>query len=102
MDTARRALLQAGAGADQVAAIGITNQRETAVVWDRETGQPLHNAIVWQCRRTAPMCDQLRADGWADPIQEKTGLVVDAYFSGTKLAWLLDQVPGLREKALKR
>lgn len=99
MDTAKQALLQAGAGADQVAAIGITNQRETVVVWDSETGQPLYNAIVWQCRRTAPMCDQLRADGWADSIQEKTGLVVDAYFSGTKVAWLLEQVPGLREKA---
>jgi glycerol kinase len=101
LDTARQALHRAGAGADQVAAIGITNQRETTMVWDRATGQPLHNAIVWQCRRTASMCDQLRADDWADPIQEKTGLVVDAYFSATKLAWLLDHVPGLREKALK-
>jgi glycerol kinase len=98
-DTARHALLKAGASASQVAAIGITNQRETVVVWDRETGQPLHNAIVWQCRRTAPMCDQLRADGWVEPIQKKTGLVVDAYFSGTKVAWLLEQVPGLRERA---
>jgi glycerol kinase len=97
--TARQVLEKAGIGATQVAAIGITNQRETTVVWDRETGAPLYNAIVWQCRRTAPMCDQLRADGWADPIREKTGLVVDAYFSGTKLAWLLDQVPGLRDKA---
>jgi glycerol kinase len=97
--TARQVLEKAGIGADQVAAIGIANQRETTVVWDRETGAPLYNAIVWQCRRTAPMCDQLRADGWADPIREKTGLVVDAYFSGTKLAWLLDQVPGLRRKA---
>jgi glycerol kinase len=97
--TAREALLRAGAGAGQVAAIGITNQRETVVVWDRKTGKPLYNAIVWQCRRTAPMCDQLRADGWADRIQEKTGLVVDAYFSGTKVAWLLEQVPDLREKA---
>jgi glycerol kinase len=99
MDTARQALARAGIEAAQVAAIGITNQRETTVVWDRETGQPLHNAIVWQCRRTAPMCDRLRADGWTDPIRAKTGLVVDAYFSGTKLAWLLDHVPGLREKA---
>ena len=97
--TARQVLEKAGIGATQVAAIGITNQRETTVVWDRETGAPLYNAIVWQCRRTAPMCDQLRADGWADPIREKTGLVVDAYFSGTKLAWLLDQVSGLRDKA---
>jgi glycerol kinase len=102
LGTARQALTAARGGsveAAQVAAIGITNQRETTVVWDRDTGQPVHNAIVWQCRRTASMCDCLRADGWADPIRAKTGLVVDAYFSGTKLAWLLDHVPGLREKA---
>ena len=92
--TAKQALDRAGVEATQVAAIGIANQRETTVVWDRETGVPLHNAIVWQCRRTADMCDQLRADGWAEPIRGKTGLVVDAYFSGTKLAWLLDQCPG--------
>ena len=98
-DTARRTLAGAGVEAAQVAAIGITNQRETTVVWERETGAPLHNAIVWQCRRTAAMCDQLRAEGWAAPIRAKTGLVVDAYFSGTKLAWLLDHVPGLRAKA---
>lgn len=99
LDTARQALAKAGVEAKQVAAIGITNQRETTVVWDRETGRPLHNAIVWQCRRTAAMCDRLRGDGWAEPIRAKTGLVVDAYFSGTKLAWLLDHVEGLREKA---
>ena len=99
LDTARQALDQIGIEAARVAAIGITNQRETVVVWDRVTGEPLHNAIVWQCRRTADMCDRLRADGWAGPIQARTGLVVDAYFSGTKLAWLLEQVPGLREKA---
>ena len=99
LSTARQALAEAGIEATQLAAIGITNQRETTVVWDRETGAPLHNAVVWQCRRTAPMCDQLRSDGWAVPIQTKTGLVVDAYFSGTKLAWLLDHIPGLREKA---
>jgi glycerol kinase len=101
LDTARRALEKAGIQAVDLAAVGITNQRETTVVWDRDTGRPLHNAIVWQCRRTASMCDQLRASGWASPIQEKTGLVVDAYFSATKLSWLLDQVPGLREKAGK-
>jgi glycerol kinase len=99
LDTARLALADAGIPAGQVAAIGITNQRETTVVWDRETGAPLHNAIVWQCRRTAAMCDEIRAEGWAEPIRAKTGLVVDAYFSGTKLAWLLDHVAGLREKA---
>lgn len=99
MATARRALAGAGIEAGQVAAIGITNQRETTVVWDRETGRPLHNAIVWQCRRTAPMCDELRAAGWIDAIRSKTGLVVDAYFSATKLAWLLAEVPGLRARA---
>ncbi len=99
LDTARQALREARIEAAQVAAMGITNQRETVVVWDRQTGAPLHNAIVWQCRRTAAMCDHLRDDGWANPIRDKTGLVVDAYFSGTKLAWLLDQVSGLREKA---
>ena len=97
--TARQALEKAGVEASQVAAIGITNQRETTIVWDRETGEPLHNAIVWQCRRTAAMCDRLRDAGWAPPVRDKTGLVIDAYFSGTKLAWLLDEVPGLREKA---
>ena len=76
--TARQALAGAGIEPGQVAAIGITNQRETTVVWDRETGRPLHNAIVWQCRRTAPMCDRPRAAGWTDPIRSKTGLVVDA------------------------
>jgi len=99
LNTARQALDKAGVTASQVAAIGITNQRETTVVWDRETGAPLHNAIVWQCRRTADMCDRLRAEGWAETIRARTGLVVDAYFSGTKLAWLLKEVPGLREKA---
>jgi glycerol kinase len=97
--TARQALAIAGVTGTQLAAIGITNQRETTVVWDRDTGAPLHNAIVWQCRRTAPMCDELRRQGWAKPIRAKTGLVVDAYFSGTKLAWLLREVPGLRQKA---
>jgi glycerol kinase len=99
LETAKEALAQAGAKPEGLAAIGITNQRETTVVWDRETGAPLHNAIVWQCRRTAAACDRLRADGWADPIRAKTGLVVDAYFSATKLAWLLDHVPDLRQKA---
>jgi glycerol kinase len=96
---ARQALEKTGVEPSQVAALGITNQRETVVVWDRETGEPLHNAIVWQCRRTAPICDRLRGAGWTGPIRQKTGLVVDAYFSGTKLQWLLDQVPGLRTKA---
>ncbi len=99
LGTARLALDRAAIDASQLAAVGITNQRETTLVWDRVTGVPLHNAIVWQCRRTASRCDLLRAAGWSGPIRAKTGLVVDAYFSGTKLAWLLDHVSGLRSKA---
>jgi glycerol kinase len=101
MDVARRALAEAGASAADVAAIGITNQRETVLLWDRATGRPVHHAIVWQCRRTSPMCDQIRREGFDKTIQEKTGLVVDAYFSATKIAWLLENVPGAREKAEK-
>ncbi len=82
-----------------VAAIGITNQRETAIVWDRESGQPIANAIVWQDRRTAERCDRLKADGYERLVSDRTGLVIDAYFSGTKIAWLLDHVPGARAKA---
>jgi glycerol kinase len=96
---ARRVLAETGIDAASVAALGITNQRETTLVWERDTGLPLHNAIVWQCRRTAGRCDALRAAGWAAPLREKTGLVLDAYFSGTKLEWLLDEVPGARERA---
>ncbi len=84
---------------DSIAAIGITNQRETTIIWDRETGEPIHNAIVWQDRRTSNFCDTLKAEGFDKTILEKTGLVTDAYFSGTKLAWLLDNVEGAREKA---
>jgi glycerol kinase len=82
-----------------IAGIGITNQRETTIVWDRETGAPIHNAIVWQDRRTAEFCDQLKRDGHEDLIRERTGLVIDAYFSGSKVAWILDNVAGAREKA---
>ncbi|HHV65717.1 MAG TPA: glycerol kinase GlpK [Peptococcaceae bacterium] len=82
-----------------IAAIGITNQRETTVVWDKKTGNPIHNAIVWQCRRTTRICDELKAKGLSDKIKEKTGLVLDAYFSGTKIKWILDNVEGAREKA---
>jgi len=85
--------------AEEVAAIGITNQRETTVVWNKHTGKPIHNAIVWQCRRTAPLCEELKKNGWADAIKEKTGLVVDAYFSATKIHWLLENVPGARAMA---
>ena len=83
----------------EIAAIGITNQRETIVVWEKATGKPVHNAIVWQCRRTAPFCEQLEKDGMDEIIREKTGLIIDAYFSGTKIKWILDNVDGLRERA---
>jgi len=83
----------------EIAAIGITNQRETTVVWEKETGIPIKKAIVWQCRRTAPMCDKLNAQGWGEKIKAKTGLVCDAYFSGTKIKWILDNVEGSRERA---
>lgn len=86
---------------DEIAAIGITNQRETVVLWDKETGKPVYNAIVWQCRRTAPLCEKLKAEGYEDIIREKTGLKIDAYFSGTKIKWILDNVPGLRKRAEK-
>ena len=86
---------------EQIAAIGITNQRETTLVWDKNTGEPIHNAIVWQDRRTASICDKLKADGHEDAIREKTGLVTDAYFSGTKIQWLLDEVKGARARAEK-
>ena len=99
LEVARGAMAKAGLSAADIAAIGITNQRETTVVWDRETGEPVCPAIVWQCRRTAPMADALAASGWAEKIRQKTGLVPDAYFSGTKLRWILDKVPGARRGA---
>ena len=97
----RECLQFAGVDASDVAAVGITNQRETTVVWDKKSGAPIHNAIVWQDRRTAGFCDELKAKGLADVIRQKTGLVIDAYFSGTKVRWILDNVPGAREKAEK-
>lgn len=90
-----------GIEAEDIAAIGITNQRETTVVWDRHTGQPVYNAIVWQCRRTAEYCDELKAKGLEQTIKDKTGLIIDAYFSGTKVRWILENVEGAREKAEK-
>src|SRR5919106_836142 len=93
------ALERAQLRADDVAAAGITNQRETTILWDRETGEPIHNAIVWQDRRTAAYCERLKAEGAAENIQERTGLLVDAYFSGSKIRWLLDNVPGARARA---
>src|SRR5690349_20902939 len=99
LDTAREALAKAGLGAGDIAGIGITNQRETTVIWDRKTGEPIHNAIVWQDRRTSAFCDGLKAAGHGELIQERAGLVIDAYFSGSKVRWLLDNVPGARERA---
>ncbi|HAG45157.1 MAG TPA: glycerol kinase, partial [Clostridium sp.] len=94
-------LAKTGLLAENIAAIGITNQRETTILWDKETGRPVYNAIGWQCRRTAEICDKLKADGWESYIRENTGLVVDAYFSATKIKWILDNVEGVREKAEK-
>jgi glycerol kinase len=99
LGTAREALHMAGLKANDIRALGITNQRETTLVWNRRTGQPVHNAIVWQDRRAEPTCVQLRAQGHGDRVRQKTGLLIDAYFSGTKLKWLLDHVPGVRASA---
>ena len=99
LEVAQAVLQKAGVTPNKIAAIGITNQRETTVVWDKATGEPVYNAVVWQCRRTAPICDELKAKGWEETIREKTGLVIDAYFSGTKVKWILDSIPGLRERA---
>ena len=96
---AAEAMGKIGASAGDIAAIGITNQRETTVVWDKATGEPVYNAIVWQCRRTSAYCDELKARGYAEAIRRKTGLVVDAYFSGPKIRWILDNVPGARRRA---
>ncbi|RZI64476.1 MAG: glycerol kinase, partial [Variovorax sp.] len=97
--TAREVLVKAKLEPKDIHAIGITNQRETTLLWNRKTGQPVHHAIVWQDRRAEPLCAKLRADGMTDTIRDKTGLVIDAYFSATKLRWLLDNVPGAREQA---
>lgn len=101
LSVAVEAMAQNGANAEDIAAIGITNQRETTIVWDKMTGEPVYNAIVWQCRRTSEYCDSLKEKGLTDKFREKTGLVIDAYFSGTKLKWILDNVPGVRERAEK-
>ncbi|WP_295895356.1 glycerol kinase GlpK [uncultured Bartonella sp.] len=99
--TLTEALAKAGISSDEIAAIGITNQRETTVVWEKATGKPVYNAIVWQCRRTTDICARLKKDGLEDYIRENTGLVIDPYFSGTKIAWILENVDGAREKAEK-
>ena len=97
----QEALAKADITMADVAAIGIANQRETTIVWEKETGRPIYNALVWQCRRTAALCDELKTEGWSDYIRETTGLVIDAYFSATKISWILDHVPGARERAQK-
>lgn len=101
LGVAVEAMAKLGIGADDIAAIGITNQRETTIVWDKNTGEPVYNAIVWQCRRTSEYCDTLKDKGLTDKFREKTGLIIDAYFSGTKLKWILDNVDGVRERAEK-
>ena len=101
LGVAIEAMAKIGAKSTDIAAIGITNQRETTVVWDKNTGEPVYHAIVWQCRRTSEYCDSLKAKGLGDTFREKTGLVIDAYFSGTKLRWILENVPGARERAEK-
>ncbi|MBQ9845043.1 MAG: glycerol kinase GlpK [Oscillospiraceae bacterium] len=92
-------IAKSGVSPEEISAIGITNQRETTIMWDKNTGRPVYNAIVWQCRRTADICDKLKAEGWTDYIKNSTGLVIDAYFSATKIKWILDNVDGVREKA---
>ena len=99
LGVAVEAMSKVGATAEDIAAIGITNQRETAIMWDKTTGEPVYNAIVWQCRRTAEFCDQLKEQGNTDMVRQKTGLIIDAYFSATKIRWILDHVEGAREKA---
>ena len=99
LEVAKNAQEKLGISGDSVAAIGITNQRETTVIWDKATGEPIANAIVWQCRRTSEIVDDLVDRGFSETIRKKTGLVPDAYFSGSKIKWLLDNVPGARERA---
>lgn len=93
------ALSKAKISGSDIAAIGITNQRETTILWDKDSGRPLYKAIVWQCRRTAALCDKLKADGLEETIKDKTGLLIDPYFSATKIRWILDNIPGVRERA---
>ena len=102
LGVAVEAMNKIGASAEDIAAIGITNQRETAIVWDRKTGEPIYHAIVWQCRRTSEYCDSLKAKGLTEKFRQKTGLVIDAYFSATKIKWILDNVPGARERAKRQ
>lgn len=101
LGVAVEAMQKIGVTAEQIAGIGITNQRETTILWDKETGEPIYNAIVWQCRRTSQLCDSLKEQGLEEKIRDKTGLIIDAYFSGTKVKWILDHVEGARERAQK-
>ncbi|TIN72567.1 MAG: glycerol kinase, partial [Mesorhizobium sp.] len=101
VSTVKAALKKAGRNASDVAALGITNQRETVVIWDKATGKPIHNAIVWQDRRTAPLCQKLKKQGLEKTFTKKTGLLLDPYFSGTKIAWILNKVKGARKRAEK-
>ena len=101
LSVATECMAKIGVTSDEIAAIGITNQRETTILWDKHTGKPVYNAIVWQCRRTAQYCDSLNEKGFGQVVKDKTGLVIDAYFSGTKIRWILEHVPGAREKAEK-
>jgi glycerol kinase len=101
LNTLNKVIRDSGIAADQVKAIGITNQRETTVIWDRKTGQPLYNAIVWQDKRTASICEELKDRGWKDYVSQNTGLVIDSYFSATKIKWILDHVPGAKSRAQK-
>ena len=96
---ATECMAMVGAKPEQIAAIGITNQRETTILWDKRTGEPMYNAVVWQCRRTSDMIEELKADGFDRIIRQKTGLIPDAYFSASKIAWILRNVPGAKEKA---
>ena len=100
LGVAVEAMSKIGASSRDIAAIGITNQRETAVVWDKKTGEPVYNAIVWQCRRTSEYCDSLKDQGLTEWFREKTGLIIDAYFSGTKIKWILDHVEGARARCV--
>ncbi|MBP5793746.1 MAG: glycerol kinase, partial [Spirochaetaceae bacterium] len=101
LEVTKSVIKKAGVKPENIAAIGITNQRETVVLWDKATGIPVYKAVVWQCRRTAALCDELKAKGLDEQIRKKTGLILDADFSGTKIKWILDEVPGLRERAKK-
>jgi glycerol kinase len=101
IEAAKEAIQKVGLSPSDIASIGITNQRETTVLWDKNTGRSVYNAIVWQCRRTADLCDKIKAAGLSDYIRENTGLIVDAYFSATKIKWILDNIEGMRQRAEK-